>query len=205
MTDQMHMPAVLMLGGTSDLGICMAREFLRRGWQPLLAGRNLDALRQAARDLEVRSGVPVPVLGWDAERFDDHPDFPDRCRDALGRLPEGLVCCAGLLPDPEQVRHDGALARSCLTVNLTGVMTSLDPFVDRFEARRAGFLGVVTSVAGDRGRKSNYHYAAAKAGLDVYLEGLRHRLHGSGVTVTTVKPGYLRSGNPAGAGGCCGG
>lgn len=193
MTDVKHMPAVLILGGTSDLGICMAREFLRRGWRPMLAGRNLEALGQAARDLEVRGGVSVPVLSYDAERFDEHPHLPDRCRDSLGRLPEGVVSCVGLLPDPEKVRHDSVLARCCLTANFMGIITSLDPFVDLFEARRAGFIGVVTSVAGDRGRKSNYHYAAAKAGLDVYLEGLRHRLHGSGVTVTTIKPGYLRT------------
>ena len=193
MADVTYMPSVLILGGTSDLGVRVAREFLRRGWLPLLSGRHEEALRQIARDLEVRSGVSVPVLRYDAERPEDHASLPDRCRDILGRLPDGVISCVGLLPDPEQVRHDSTLARTCLTTNLTGIITALDPFVNLFEARRAGFLGVVTSVAGDRGRKSNYHYAAAKAGLNVYLEGLRHRLHGSGVTVTTIKPGYLRT------------
>ncbi|HOQ89096.1 MAG TPA: SDR family NAD(P)-dependent oxidoreductase [Candidatus Hydrogenedentes bacterium] len=193
MTSEKHMPTVLILGGTSDLGVCMAREFLRRGWRPVLAGRNEEMLRQAARDLETRCGITIPLIAYNAEDFAAHPELPEQCRAVIGRLPEGVVSCVGLLPDPDSVRCDSELARTCLNANLTGIITSLDPFVELFEQRRAGFLGVVTSVAGDRGRKSNYHYAAAKAGLDVYLQGLRHRLHGSGVTVTTVKPGYLQT------------
>ena len=84
-----------------------------------------------------------------------------------------------------------AEARRILDTNFTGCVSALEILARRFEARRAGFIAALSSVAGDRGRQSNYLYGAAKGGLSTYLQGLRNRLHHSGVRVVTIKPGFV--------------
>jgi short-subunit dehydrogenase len=101
------------------------------------------------------------------------------------------VLCFGYLADQQQAQKDFALARRTLDVNLTAAVSILELAADYFEERRRGFICALSSVAGDRGRQSNYIYCAAKAGLTVYLQGLRQRLARAGVQVTTVKPGFV--------------
>lgn len=193
MTEQQFpsMPSVVIFGAASEIARAMADEFARKGYALALAGRNTGELEVIADDLRIRHQRPCHVLPFDAEDLESHAGLVDTCTAAFGALPDGVVVCFGFLPDQAAAQRDFALAKKCLDVNHTGAMSVLERFAAEMEARRWGFLAAVSSVAGDRGRKSNYHYGAAKAALTTYLEGLRHRLHASGVRVTTLKPGFV--------------
>ena len=185
------LPSVLLLGGASTLAREMALCFAARGYAVALAGRDTAELNVIAGDIHTRHARPVFVLPFDALDGDGHAGFAEKCRETLGEMPEGVVACFGLLPDQAEAQRDAALARRCLDTNYAGAVSVLERFAAEFEQRRRGFIAGVSSVAGDRGRKGNYHYGAAKAAFTVYLQGLRNRLHGAGVTVTTIKPGFL--------------
>jgi short-subunit dehydrogenase len=102
-----------------------------------------------------------------------------------------VVVCIGYLGDQAKGQSDWEEARLILETNFTGCVSALDILANHFELRRAGFICAISSVAGDRGRQSNYLYGAAKAGLSTYLEGLRNRLFPAHVRVITVKPGFV--------------
>jgi decaprenylphospho-beta-D-erythro-pentofuranosid-2-ulose 2-reductase len=93
--------------------------------------------------------------------------------------------------EQDVAQENFAEARATVSINLTAAISVLEPFALICEQRRGGFIGVVSSVAGDRGRQSNYIYGASKAGLSAYTQGLRNRLHKVGVPVTTIKPGFV--------------
>jgi short-subunit dehydrogenase len=109
------------------------------------------------------------------------------CDDSL----EGVVLCTGYLGDPETARTDLNEARRILDTNFTGSALALNILANYFEQKGKGFICALSSVAGDRGRQSNYLYGSAKGGLTTYLQGLRNRLYHRGVHVITVKPGFV--------------
>jgi short-subunit dehydrogenase len=104
---------------------------------------------------------------------------------------EGLVLCSGYMDDQTRAQNEWPVAQRTIDVNLTGSISVLERFASYFESKGSGWMAVVSSVAGDRGRQSNYIYGASKAGLSAYLEGLRNRLYHAGVHVMTVKPGFV--------------
>ena len=171
------MPILLVIGGTSGIGLATARVFARDGWEIWLAGRDVSRLDVLASR----------TFAFDAQ---------DECLrtalwPALPQCPDAVLCAVGLLEDPVRARSDPAAAQALFTVNFTGLTAVLEQAAEAFAARGSGLLVGIGSVAGDRGRASNYVYGAAKAGFAAYLQGLRNRLHRSGVRVLTVKPGYV--------------
>ena len=182
---------VLVLGAASAIARAVAGEFARRGFDLLLAGRDREELDKVAVDLALRYGVRAQGLVFDALAFDSHAAFVEACREASRDSLAGAVLCFGYLGEQSAAQKDSAEARRVLDTNLVGAVSILSLLANHFEARRAGFLCALSSVAGDRGRQSNYVYGAAKAGLTVFLQGLRNRLFASGVTVTTIKPGFV--------------
>jgi len=182
---------VLILGAGSTIARAIANEFGRRGFDLLLAGRDAIELETLAADLRVRHGVRVRGLHFDAVAFDTHPAFVEESRKASEDTLAGAVVCFGYLGDQSLAERDRAEAQRILDTNLLGAVSILGPLADHFERRRSGFLCALSSVAGDRGRQSNYYYGSAKAGLNVLLQGLRNRLSRSGVQVTTIKPGFV--------------
>ena len=183
--------SVVIIGASSSLGRAMAACFARRDFALVLAGRDTAELEVIAQDLRVRYARPCRVVHFDALDGGSHPAFVTECTAALGGPPDGAVLCFGDLPVQEEAQADFTVARRCLDTNYTGAMSVMERFAAQFEARGSGFLAAVSSVAGDRGRKSNYHYGAAKAALSAFLGGLQNRLHARGVSVTTIKPGFL--------------
>jgi decaprenylphospho-beta-D-erythro-pentofuranosid-2-ulose 2-reductase len=181
------MRSIVILGATSDIARATALAFGLAGWDPILAGRNLPAVKSAAADLAIRLGRPVAALFFDAERPDGHAAFWQ----SLPGRPEAVFCAVGLLGDQEAARHDPDLARRIITANFSGLVGVLGMAADEFERRGSGLIIGVSSVAGDRGRAQNYIYGAAKAGLTAFFSGLRQRLSNSGVRVVTVKPGFV--------------
>ena len=182
------MPNMLILGATSDIARATALAFARKGWDLRLAGRDMEALQRIAQDIAVRTDRRVECASFDAlAPVEEHAALWN----SVAADTEALFCAVGLLGDQEAARHDAALAEKIVTSNFTGLLPMLALAADAFEARGRGLIIAVSSVAGDRGRASNYTYGSAKAGLTAYLSGLRQRLSASGVQVLTVLPGFV--------------
>ena len=182
---------VLVLGAASAIARAVAGEFARRGYDLLLAGRDSAELDALAADLRLRHGVQAEGRPFDALAFDTHGAFVEACREASGDSLAGAVLCFGYLGDQSAAEKDPAEARRVFDTNLLGAVSILGLLANHFEEKRGGFLCAISSVAGDRGRQSNYMYGAAKAGLTVFLQGLRNRLLPAGVRVITIKPGFV--------------
>lgn len=180
---------LLLLGGTSDMGIAIARTFAAQGHAIALAARDPQRLERDVADLTVRYGVPVTVHALDVLDEDGHAAFLD----GLPWLPDIAVCVVGLLGDQGAAETDMAQARLIMRSNYEGPALLLGALATRFQQRGRGTLIGVSSVAGERGRASNYVYGSAKAGFTAFLSGLRNRLSRHGVQVITVKPGFVRT------------
>ncbi|HOZ45481.1 MAG TPA: SDR family oxidoreductase [Candidatus Hydrogenedentes bacterium] len=189
--EQGSVKAVVVLGACSTIARATAGEFARDGYAVILGDPDTEEMACVAADLHTRYDVPVHALDFDALDFASHAEFLEACRRAVGGLPEGLLVFFGYMPEQAATQADFALAHRVIDLNFTGVVSILHVFAAAFEARRSGFIAALSSVAGDRGRKTNYTYGSAKGGLTVFLSGLRNRLHDAGVQVTTVKPGFM--------------
>jgi short-subunit dehydrogenase len=182
---------VLILGATSGIARALCRAMAKRRCRLVLAGRSSGELDRIARDLQVRYGADVFVEPFEATDFDEHARFLSRCVKRLGGDLTGAVLCYGYLPDQPTTQVDFSEARKALEVNLLSAVSILNLVANYLQQRGRGYIAAISSVAGDRGRQSNYTYGAAKAGLSAYLQGLRNRLHPAGVHVLTVKPGFV--------------
>jgi decaprenylphospho-beta-D-erythro-pentofuranosid-2-ulose 2-reductase len=180
--------AVLILGATSDIARATAAAYAATGRPVILAGRDVGQLERDAVDLRIRSKVEVRVVALDVLTVDPAAFF-----DGLPLEPATVVLAVGLLGEQKADEQSGARARLILESNFVGPALLLEEAARRLAARGAGTIVGISSVAGDRGRASNYLYGSAKAGLSAYLSGLRNRLHAAGVRVITVKPGFTRT------------
>jgi decaprenylphospho-beta-D-erythro-pentofuranosid-2-ulose 2-reductase len=184
-------PSVLILGATAGIGRALAVEFALHRYDPVLAGRDLDELRALAADLSLRYGVSARAQGFDVLNFERIESALAACLAPVGDSLEGAVLSIGYLGDQETAQNDLVEARRILDTNFTGSVLALNVLAKHFEQKGRGFICALSSVAGDRGRESNYLYGSAKGGLTTYLQGLRNRLHHAGVRVITVKPGFV--------------
>lgn len=180
---------VLILGAASDIGRAIARRYAGAGRPLVLAARDPQRLEADAADLRLRHGVAVELRAFDAIDTAGHAAFAA----GLEPVPGTVVCTVGLLGDQAEAERDPAALERIVATNFTGPAAALGLLADRMAAAGGGTVIAVGSVAGDRGRASNYVYGAAKAGLAAFLSGLRNRLHGKGVHVVTVKPGFVRT------------
>lgn len=187
----MSAETIAVLGATSGIARALCRRLAARGCRLVLAGRNREELDALAADLQIRYGRPAPVELFDALDLDALPRLADRCQARAEGPLTGVVLCYGAPADQAAAQADPAEARRAIEVNFTSAVLLLEPFAARFERRRSGTIAAISSVAGDRGRQSNYIYGSAKSGLSAYLQGLRNRLHRSGVHVLTIKPGFV--------------
>lgn len=185
---------LLLVGGTSDIGRATALCYAQAGWRVLLAARREDEARRNAEDIAVRTGAEVTVQHFDILETAGFESFVED----LPHLPDTVVCVVGELGDQAQGQRDLAYATQLLRTNFEGPALLLGLLAERFLARGSGTIVGVSSVAGDRGRGSNYLYGAAKAGLTAFLSGLRNRLAPAGLRVVTVKPGFVRTRMTAG-------
>ena len=184
----------LVLGATSDIGRAIARQLAREGWHLQLMARDAAGLQREADDLAARD--PPGLQTHPLEALSQAGD--DSWLDDLEPLPDLAVCVIGLLGGQAESERDAAAATQVLRTNFEAPALLLSALAMRFAQRGSGVLVGVSSVAGDRGRASNYVYGAAKAGFTAFLSGLRARLAASGVHVVTVKPGFVRTRMTAG-------
>ncbi len=188
---EMEPKHVVITGATSPVARGVAECFAREGCAIVLAGRNTAEIDRTAADLRIRFNIPVSVIAFDAVAFDTHGEFWNACLSACNQQIDIIVLCHGLMIDQPAAQADPDSARRMIDVNYTSAVSILERAADHMAGRGQGRIAAISSVAGDRGRKSNYLYGAPKAALSAYLEGLRYRLHPAGVKVLTIKPGFI--------------
>lgn len=184
------MKKVLIIGATSSIAASCARLWAAEGSEFFLVARSADKLQQTAADLEGRGAGVVHQHLMDATDFDAHAPMLAQCMTALGQIDIALVA-HGTLPDQQACERDVKVALQEFANNGTSVIALLTVLANQLEIQRCGTLAVISSVAGDRGRPSNYLYGTAKAAVSTFCEGLRARLFKVGVHVITIKPGFV--------------
>jgi hypothetical protein len=180
-------PPALILGARSDIGKAVAHKFAALGHPVQLAARNAASLEADKTDMELRYRVAVSLHDFDALALDTHDSFVA----ALPELPRIAVCAVGLMGQQAENERDVTTAARVIRSNFEGPASILAILANRFEERGSGTIVGISSVAGDRGRATNYVYGSAKAGFTAFLSGLRNRLAKSGVHVVTVLPGFV--------------
>lgn len=182
---------VVIVGASSAIGRAAARRFAAAGHALVLCARDVDDADRTARDLALRHGVEATAMAFEASKDGLDPLWLDTLVAQAGGRLEGVVLAYGAMLDEDLLRADPEAAALLVATNFTSPLQLLERFAALFEAQRHGFLCAVSSVAGDRGRPSNYVYGATKAGLQTLLSGLRARLARAGVRVVDVRPGFV--------------
>ena len=181
------MQNVLIIGATSDIAKELAYQLASQNTNIILAGRNIDLIDPISKDIEIRFNVQCKVKELDILAFDDHQRFVD----SLDQLPDVTIFLAGYLGNQRLANNNWFETEKILSSNFIGAVSILNLLANWYEKHGQGVIAVFSSVAGERGRQSNYTYGSAKAGLTTFLSGLRNRLFHSGVHVLTIKPGFM--------------
>jgi hypothetical protein len=179
--------SLLILGARSDMARACAHRYAREGYALHLAARDPATLAADAQDLRLRHGVEVSTHAFDALDIDGFGAFLD----SLPTLPTCALCAVGAMGDQAESQVNPQAAAQVMRANYEGPALILGLLAERFAARGSGTLIGISSVAGERGRASNYVYGSAKAGFTAFLSGLRNRLAKGPVRVITVKPGFV--------------
>lgn len=180
----------IVVGASSGVGAEIARQLAAAGATVAMLGRREDELRDVAKRIEAAGRGKAIVARHDATAFEDVPALFEKLVADMGGL-DLLVYAAGVMHPSEESHYDFPRERQMIEVNVLGAMAWANPAAAHFEAKRAGTLVAISSIAGERGRRTNPGYTTSKAALSVYWEALRNRLSRYGVNVVTVKPGYV--------------
>jgi decaprenylphospho-beta-D-erythro-pentofuranosid-2-ulose 2-reductase len=184
------MKKILIVGATSAIATACARIWAGQGAALFLVGRNPAKLQSIADDLAIRGAASVHRLAADANDIAAHGTTIESAVHALGGIDIALIA-HGSLPDQSACEADAGQMLGEIATNGTSVLALLTVLANHFEQQRSGAIGVITSVAGDRGRPSNYVYGSAKAAVQTFCEGLRARLFRAGVSLTDIRPGFV--------------
>jgi decaprenylphospho-beta-D-erythro-pentofuranosid-2-ulose 2-reductase len=191
---------VIVLGATSGIAEATCRIWAARGASLFLIARNEERLSAVAADLKTRGAASVETLVADLDEIALHPALLEHATAALGGLDVAYLA-HGVLGEQAAAEREFVAAAAMLHTNFISAASLLTWLANYCERQHAGVLAVLSSVAGDRGRKSNYVYGASKAGLSAFLAGLRNRLDRQGVTVLTIKPGPVKTAMTSGMAG----
>lgn len=184
-------PSLLVVGATSAIAEATARRFATAGASIHLIGRDARRLAATAADLGVRGARVSGTTQLDVTDVAAHAAALDDAERALGGTPDIVLVAHGTLPDQRACEQSVAATLKAIDENFTSTVALVTLLAQRMQGRGRGTIAVITSVAGDRGRASNYVYGAAKGGVSIYLSGLRHRLHTSGIAVVDIRPGFV--------------
>lgn len=181
---------IIIIGATSCIAEAVARRYADQGARFFLVARSSAKLQEVSADLVARGAKEVQVFVMDANDSDLIPQMLDSAWKALGSI-DVTVVAHGTMPDQQRAETDIPYAISEFRTNAESVIACLAGLAQRFGPQEKGVIAVISSVAGDRGRASNYLYGAAKAAIDAYASGLRSKLFKSGVHVLIIKPGFV--------------
>lgn len=184
------MKNVLIIGATSAIAEHYARIEATRGARFVLVGRDAGRLQAIADDLGVRGAAGVHVERLDVDRLELHGPTVEAATRWLGGI-DVVLLAHGTLPDQAACDADTATALAAFSTNAVATLSLMNVLARVLEAQAGGTLAVISSVAGDRGRASNYLYGSAKAAVSAYASGLRQRFARSDVQVVTIKPGFV--------------
>ncbi len=184
------MKNILIIGGSSAIAAACAREWAGEHANLFLAGRHETRLDAVAQDLRVRGAGQVGTYVLDVNDYPQHRPMLDACLAELGRI-DIVLLAHGTLSDQSACERDPAAKVREISTNALSTIALLTLLAGTFEAQKSGSIAVISSVAGDRGRPSNYVYGTAKAAVTTFCEGLRARLFKFNVKVLTVKPGFV--------------
>ncbi len=178
---------ILILGATSDMAKALVNELSDKQHYFYLATRNVNRLKPFLNDLQIRKNISAELLEFDAQKYNSHETFYYY----LKPKPDWVISFFGYLGDQKLAESHWEESKNIIDTNYVGMVSILNIIAQDMESRGSGTIVGVSSVAGERGRASNYLYGSAKAGLTAYLSGLRNRLAKKGVHVMTVKPGFV--------------
>lgn len=181
---------ILVLGATSAIAMAVMRRLVGPAAHFFLVARSKEKLSAVAQDLLVRGANRVDMVVADLDDVQDHPRMLAIATSQLGAI-DLVLLAHGVLGDQAAAERDYQAAEPVLVTNLLSAVSLLTWLANYCVSQGCGTLAVISSVAGDRGRKSNYVYGASKAGLDAFLSGLRNRCDRAGVQVLTIKPGFV--------------
>ncbi|ALG67319.1 SDR family oxidoreductase [Beggiatoa leptomitoformis] len=184
------MKRILILGATAMIAQSLAKRFAQRGERLFLVGRDAQKLQVIQQDLKTRGASSSEYLAVDLTDIAQHKSLFATAEKSLQEI-DIVIIAYGTLGDQQAAEQDFKVAEKELVTNFLSVASLLTELGNYFEKRKQGSIVVISSVAGDRGRQSNYVYGAAKGALSLFLQGLRNRLFKSGVQVLTVKPGFV--------------
>ena len=184
------MTKVLVIGATSAIAEHCARIWAARSDALYLVARNEERLKTIAADLKVRGASQANIYCADLNDMDSHAALLDSAEAAMGGIDTVLIA-HGTLSNQKVCEKSVDEMLAEVKTNALSVISLLTLIANRFEAKRAGTIAVISSVAGDRGRASNYVYGSAKAMVTAFTSGLRQRLHNANVAVVTIKPGFV--------------
>jgi decaprenylphospho-beta-D-erythro-pentofuranosid-2-ulose 2-reductase len=184
------MKKIVILGATSGIAREVQRDLIKEGVELLLVGRSAEHLAALAADLYTRGAVNVATFTADLADCSTHTGVLANAQEQLPDF-DTVLLAYGTMLDQEACKHSVELTLRELYNNFVSAAALLTLFAEYFEARKSGCIAAITSVAGERGRRSNYVYGSSKGALSLFLQGLRSRLHLSGVRVITIKPGPI--------------
>lgn len=184
------MKRILIIGATSAIATACTRLWAGQGARLFLVARDAEKLQALASDFSVRGAESVATFRMSAEDIPAHSAMLAAALRVLGQVDIALIA-HGTLPDQRACEADASLALREFVTNGTSVIALLTVLANQFEQQGSGAIGVISSVAGDRGRPSNYVYGSAKAAVSTFCEGLRARLFKAGVSLTDIRPGFV--------------
>jgi len=183
---------IVILGATSGIALEVQRLLARRGCELLLVARSAQRLAELKTDLLARGAEQVFTYPADLGSIQEHAAIVEFARHMLPEF-DTVLLSYGSMHNQKDAESSVDILLEELHVNFVSATAILTVFVADLERRRTGCVAAITSVAGDRGRRSNYIYGSAKGALSLFLQGLRSRLHPAGVRVITIKPGPVRT------------
>lgn len=178
---------ILILGAGSDMAKAIARLFAAKGYKIQLAGRRPEQMERLRKDLISRYGATVYTCQFDAIDYENHSAFVS----SLPEIPSIVIYTAGYMTEQDTAQKHWKETKNMIEVNYSGAVSILNIFARIFNDRQYGCIIGVSSVAGERGRRSNYIYGSTKAAFTAYLSGLRSELYPKKIQVLTVKPGFV--------------
>jgi len=181
---------IVIIGATSAIAHHTAREWAKNGAEFLLVARDKSRLERIKEDLTAIGASRVIIKTQDLLNFQEHDSILEESRKTFSKV-DVLLIAHGTLMDQKAIQENPEKAELEIRANFLSPVSILIRFTSFFETQGSGQIGVISSVAGDRGRQSNYVYGSAKAGLSSFCAGLRNRLHHRGIGLTLIKPGFV--------------
>jgi short-subunit dehydrogenase len=188
---------ILVLGATSGIAQATCRIWAAQGASLFLVARNAEKLAAVAADLKTRGASYIDTAVADLDDTEQHSVLLAHAVNSLTGMDVAYLA-HGILGDQTHAEQDFSAAAQIIHTNFMAPVSLLTWLANFCVQRRAGTIAVLSSVAGDRGRKSNYVYGSSKAGLSAFLDGLRNRVDREGVTILTIKPGPVKTAMTAG-------